>query len=61
MTGIVTAVSLSAPHSMSKPNADAIRLVVGLGVEDDAHASETVRHCSRMAREPTQPNRGRFI
>ena len=56
MTGIVTAVSLSATHTMSKPNADAIRLLAGLGVEGDAHAGETVKHRSRIACDPTQPN-----
>jgi MOSC domain-containing protein YiiM len=41
---------------MSKPNKDAIRLLVGLGVEGDAHAGETVKHRSRVAKDPTQPN-----
>lgn len=41
---------------MSKPNADAIRLITGLGVAGDAHAGETVKHRSRVARDPTQPN-----
>ncbi len=56
MAGIVTAVSLSATHTMSKPNAESIRLLKGLGVEGDAHAGETVKHRSRVARDPTQPN-----
>lgn len=56
MSGTVTAVSLSATHTMSKPNADAIRLLAGLGVEGDAHAGETVKHRSRVAKDPTQPN-----
>ncbi|HEX9414176.1 MAG TPA: MOSC domain-containing protein, partial [Ktedonobacterales bacterium] len=29
----------------------------GLGVEGDAHLGETVKHRSRVARDPTQPNR----
>ena len=37
MTGIVTAVSRSPNHTMSKPNQPAIRLVAGVGVEQDAH------------------------
>jgi MOSC domain-containing protein YiiM len=41
---------------MSKPNKDAIRLLVGLGVEGDAHAGKTVKHRSRVAKDPTQPN-----
>jgi len=56
MTGVVTAVSASATHTMRKPNAEAIRLVAGLGVEGDAHAGKTVKHRSRVARDPTKPN-----
>src|SRR5215468_7763457 len=41
---------------MSKGPETAIRLVAGLGVEGDAHAGATVRHRSRVARDPTQPN-----
>jgi hypothetical protein len=43
MTAIVTAVSLSATHSMAKPNQPSIRLVAGLGVEGDAHQGATVQ------------------
>lgn len=56
MDGVVTAVSRSADHTMSKPNRAAITLLAGLGVEGDAHAGETVRHRSRVARDPSQPN-----
>lgn len=56
MNGVVVAVSSSATHSMSKPAAAAIRLLAGLGVEGDAHLGETVKHRSRVARDPTQPN-----
>jgi MOSC domain-containing protein YiiM len=56
MHGVVTAVSRSATHTMSKRNEAAIRLVAGLGVEGDAHAGETVKHRSRVRRDPTQPN-----
>jgi len=52
----VTAVSRSATHTFSKPNEGTIRLVEGLGVEGDAHAGETVKHRSRAARDPGQPN-----
>jgi MOSC domain-containing protein YiiM len=41
---------------MSKPNQDGIRLLAGLGVEDDAHQGVTVKHRSRVARDPSQPN-----
>jgi MOSC domain-containing protein YiiM len=54
--GIVLAVHRSPTHSFSKKPALSIRLIAGLGVEGDAHAGETVRHRSRVARNPTQPN-----
>jgi MOSC domain-containing protein YiiM len=41
---------------MSKPTSSWIRLVAGLGVEGDAHAGTTVKHRSRVKRDPTQPN-----
>ncbi|MEF2280045.1 MOSC domain-containing protein [Deinococcus sp. YIM 134068] len=56
MTATVTAVSVSVTHSFSKANRPSIRLLAGLGVEGDAHAGTTVRHRSRVAADPTQPN-----
>jgi MOSC domain-containing protein YiiM len=56
MSGIVTAVSGSATHTLSKSSRESIRLLTGLGVEGDAHHGETVKHRSRVARDPTQPN-----
>jgi MOSC domain-containing protein YiiM len=56
MTGRVAAVSRSASHTMSKANEEAFRLVEGLGAEGDAHAGATVKHRSRVARDPRQPN-----
>ncbi len=56
MDGTVTAVSRSAQHTLRKPNEDGIRLLAGLGVEGDAHLGTTVKHRSRVARDPTQPN-----
>jgi MOSC domain-containing protein YiiM len=54
--GIVTAVSRSATHTMTKPNEVSIQLLEGLGVEGDAHLGVTVKHRSRVKRDPTQPN-----
>jgi hypothetical protein len=54
--GIVTAVSRSPRHSLVKSNEDCIRLVAGMGVEGDAHQGTTVKHRSRVARDPSQPN-----
>ena len=56
MERVVVAVSRSAKHTMSKPNELSIRLLQGLGVEGDAHSGTTVKHRSRVARDPSQPN-----
>ena len=56
MDGTVAAVGRSAGHTFGKETRDAIRLLAGLGVEGDAHLGETVKHRSRVARDPTQPN-----
>jgi MOSC domain-containing protein YiiM len=53
---VVIAVSRDAEHRFSKPACPAIRLVVGLGVEGDAHVGATVQHRSRVARDPAAPN-----
>jgi hypothetical protein len=52
----VHAVSSNGVYSFSKPNRDAITLLAGLGVEGDVHAGVTVKHRSRVARDPDQPN-----
>ena len=54
--GTVTAVSLSAAHTFSKSNQECIRLLAGLGVAGDAHSGVTVKHRSRVAQNPDQPN-----
>jgi hypothetical protein len=56
MQPFVTAVSRNAKHNFSKPNCDSITLLAGLGVEGDAHMGVTVKHRSRVRRDPTQPN-----
>ncbi|MEQ1866863.1 MAG: MOSC domain-containing protein [Micropepsaceae bacterium] len=56
MSERVIAVCRSGSHTMSKPVCERIRLLVGLGVEGDAHMGETVKHRSRVARDPSQPN-----
>ena len=52
----VTAVFRSPTHTMSKNLEPSIRLLAGLGVEGDAHMGVTVKHRSRVAADPTQPN-----
>jgi MOSC domain-containing protein YiiM len=54
--GGVVAVSLRAGHHFSKTSSPAIRLLTGLGVAGDAHMGETVKHRSRVRKDPTQPN-----
>ncbi|MDQ3779937.1 MAG: MOSC domain-containing protein [Chloroflexota bacterium] len=56
MSGVVTAVSRSGTHTLTKPTQERVRLLAGLGVEGDAHLGETVKHRSRVKRDPTQPN-----
>ncbi|WP_035844663.1 MOSC domain-containing protein [Kitasatospora azatica] len=56
MGGAVTAVSSNGEYSFSKPNRAFITLLAGLGVAGDVHAGVTVKHRSRVAQDPTQPN-----
>src|SRR5215475_5448853 len=56
MSGMIEAVHRSASHTLKKPGQPSIRLLAGLGVEDDAHMGVTVKHRSRVARDPSQPN-----
>ena len=56
MNAVVAAVSRSTKHTMVKCNQDSIRLLPALGVDGDAHQGVTVKHRSRVARDPTQPN-----
>jgi hypothetical protein len=53
---VVVAVARSGTHSFSKQPCDAIRLAAGLGVEGDSHMGSTVKHQSRVRRDPTMPN-----
>lgn len=55
-TGQVLAVNSSPTHTFSKSAQGSIRLLAGLGVEGDAHCGATVKHRSRVAQDPTQPN-----
>ena len=56
MSGAVSAVHSSPTHTLRKPGRTAIRLLAGLRVEDDAHQGVTVKHRSRVRRDPTAPN-----
>lgn len=52
----IMALARDGGHRFSKQPVARITLVAGLGVEGDAHAGVTVKHRSRVARDPTQPN-----
>src|SRR3954471_4816054 len=54
--GNVVAVSLRSSHHFSKTPSLGIRLLTGLGVAGDAHMGETVKHRSRVRKDPTHPN-----
>ncbi|MET8173199.1 MOSC domain-containing protein [Streptomyces clavifer] len=56
MNSTVTAVSSNGVYAFTKPNRESITLLAGLGVEGDVHAGVTVKHRSRIAQDPTQPN-----
>ncbi len=43
-------------HGLGKTVAEAIRLIAGEGVAGDAHCGKAVKHRSRAARDPLQPN-----
>jgi MOSC domain-containing protein YiiM len=56
MDGSVVSVGRSGVHGFSKPPCAEIEILAGLGVAGDAHAGDRVKHRSRVARDPTQPN-----
>ena len=56
MVPTILAVAQRRGHHFSKTPSLAIRIVEGLGVEGDGHAGVTVKHRSRVRRDPTQPN-----
>ena len=53
---IVKAVNLSEEYTFSKSNKESIMLLEGLGVEGDIHLGKTVRHRSRVRKDPTVAN-----
>lgn len=56
MQASVVSVAASAVHGFSKQIVAEITLLAGLGVAGDAHQGVTVKHRSRVARDPAQPN-----
>ncbi|TIX49842.1 MOSC domain-containing protein [Alteraurantiacibacter aquimixticola] len=56
LSGHVMAVAAGAWHRFSKPSLASIGIVAGHGVDGDAHAGSAVKHRSRVAADPAQPN-----
>jgi len=54
--GHIVAVAKDGEHRFSKQPVAQLRILAGLGVEGDAHQGVTVKHRSRVAANPTQPN-----
>jgi len=55
-SGRVVAVHRSGAHTFSKFAEQVVDVVAGIGVVGDAHAGVTVRHRSRVAKDPSAPN-----
>ena len=56
MNGVIIAVARNGQHAFSKTVVPEVKLIEGLGVDGDAHAGTTVKHRSRVARDPAQAN-----
>jgi len=48
--------SLSPLHGFSKAPVERVNCLTGEGIEGDAHCGVTVKHRSRVATDPSQPN-----
>lgn len=53
---MIEALARDGAHNFSKGVTRRLHLIAGLGVQGDAHAGRTVKHRSRVAKDPTQPN-----
>jgi len=56
MIALVQNVARDGAHRFSKRSVPELSVLAGLGVEGDAHSGVTVKHRSRVAADPTQPN-----
>ena len=52
MDGIIIAVNLSSNHSFCKSSQKSIKLIAGMGVEDDAHSGLIARKSLAMLERP---------
>jgi len=55
-SGKVHSLSSSAQHSFSKHTTHQVEVIKGIGIKGDAHAGVKVKHRSRVAKDPNQPN-----
>jgi len=56
VTATVRALHRSSDYAFSKEACASLDLIAGIGVAGDVHAGATVRHRSRVERDPSQPN-----
>jgi hypothetical protein len=56
IVGSVISVSARNGHGLGKDVCPEIKLIAGQGVFGDAHCGKTVKHRSRVAKDPSQPN-----
>lgn len=53
---VIVALARDGEHRFSKQPVPDLTLIAGQGVKGDAHCGVTVKHRSRVARDPSQPN-----
>ena len=56
MSGHIIALHRNQTHGFSKQTVPTLNVLQGLGIEGDAHCGATVKHRSRVAANPDQPN-----
>ena len=56
MSAVVRALHRSSEYTFTKETCDSVELLAGRGVAGDVHSGATVRHRSRIERDPMQPN-----
>lgn len=56
LVALVRALHIDDQHRFSKRAVGEVYMIAGVGIDGDAHAGPTVRHRSRVAMDPSQPN-----
>lgn len=52
----VHSLSINPEHTFSKMLTNQVEVIKGIGIKGDAHAGVKVKHRSRVAKDPNQPN-----